>query len=218
MLEPAAVKPPFEAAWEVDQFDPPQIVEELMTRGGLISSAGIPLAKAAREGMQSVLITSSKSGAGRSTIAIGLALSAASTGLRVALVDGDFESPSLVDDLQLELEFGWPEAIRGGVPLSETAVSSEGDGVTLFPIVPASTGLVPQAAELRQAVLKLCEHFDLTIVDGSAASVTFPSDTFQSAIVIRDACNTDHAGLERCVAGLRAAGIEQIGIAENFAD
>ncbi|WP_153557411.1 P-loop NTPase family protein [Roseimaritima sediminicola] len=217
--EPSPVAPqPFEAAWEVDEFEVPAIINQLLTSGGMITGAGVPLAQAARDGMQTVLISSPSRGAGRSTLAVGLALAAATTGIRVALIDGDGENPSLIDALQLELEFGWPEAIRGGVSLAETAVHSIGDGVTLFPIVPAATGLPPQADELHRTVDQLRGHFDLILIDGPCASGSIPGDCFQSAILVRDLRSFDKAAQEASIATLRAAGIAQIGIAENFVD
>ncbi|QEG43737.1 division plane positioning ATPase MipZ [Roseimaritima ulvae] len=213
----AAPVPPFEAAWEVDEFETPAIIHELLTNGGMISGAGMPMAQAAQEGMQKVLITSPHRGAGRSTLAIGLALAAATTGIRVALVDGDWDHPTLVDDLQLDLEFGWPEAIRGGVALSETAVHSVGDGVTLFPIVPSSSALPPQTDELQQTVEQLTAHFDLIIVDGPSADMPMPPNCFQSGIIVRDLRSFDKAAIDASIAALRAAGIAQVGVAENFA-
>lgn len=215
---PAAPVAPFEAAWEVDEFETPAIIDQLLTNGGMIAGAGVPMAQAAQDGMQRVLITSPHRGAGRSTLAIGLALAAATTGIRVALVDGDWNHPTLVDDLQLDLEFGWPEAIRGGVALSETAVHSVGDGVTLFPIVSSTAGLPPQTEELQQTIDQLTEHFDLIIVDGPSADVPMPHNCFQSGIIVRDLRNFDKAAIDDSIAALRAAGIAQVGVAENFAN
>lgn len=206
----------FEAAWEVDGFDAPSIVRELMVAGDMVNNAGQPLAQAATEGMQAVLVSSPRRGDGRSTLAMALALSAAATGCRVALVDGDWEKPSLADDFQLELEFGWPEAIRGGVPLSETAVHGVEDGVTLFPIVPAENAPQPTADALRQTVDSLRPHFDLILVDGPTADTPLQYSGFQSAIVIHNRQSYDSVGLNHCIQQLRYAGIAHVGVAENF--
>ncbi|QDS92092.1 Tyrosine-protein kinase CpsD [Roseimaritima multifibrata] len=206
----------FEAAWEVDGFDAPSIVRELMVAGDMVNNAGQPLAQAAAEGMQAVLVSSPRRGDGRSTLAMALALSAAATGCRVALVDGDWEKPSLADDFQLELEFGWPEAIRGGVPLSETAVHGVEDGVTLFPIVPAENAPQPSADALRQTVDSLRPHFDLILVDGPTADTPLQYSGFQSAIVIHNRQSYDSVGLNHCIQQLRYAGIAHVGVAENF--
>lgn len=213
----AAEKKRFEAAWEVDQFDAPRVLHDLMTTGNMISEAGMPLATAVRDGLQRVLITSATAGAGRSTMAMGLAMAAASTGLRVALIDGDIDRPTLVDDLQLELEFGWPEAIRGGVALSETAVHSVQDGVTLFPVIPANLGAPANGHELARVLDQLAGDFDLLLVDGPVGGHAMLAESFQSAILVRDMRQFDRQAIDRTIAELTQKGFANLGIAENFA-
>lgn len=207
---------PFEAAWEVDQFEVPRVVEELLTRGGLLSSGGIPLAKIAQEGLQRLVVVSAHPNAGRSTVALGLALAGASAGVRVALIDADFGTPSLVDDLQLEIEFGWPEAVRGGVAITETAIHSIADNVTLFPLLADHPGSRGSADELQRMLGQLRNHFDLLIVDGPEQVTALPADTFQSAILVRDMRSFDRIALEQAVEDLENLGIQQVGIADNF--
>ena len=59
-----------------------------------------------------------KSGSAMPACAAAIAMAAAAAGIRVALVDADAENPSLADDLRLDLQYGWVDTIRGGLPIA----------------------------------------------------------------------------------------------------
>jgi capsular exopolysaccharide synthesis family protein len=71
------------------------------------------------EPVRSVLITSSRSREGKTTISWNLAAAAASGGLSVALVEADLRRPSLADRYDLEHAPGLGEALQGEVSISE---------------------------------------------------------------------------------------------------
>jgi capsular exopolysaccharide synthesis family protein len=62
-----------------------------------------------------LLVASAEAGAGRTSVAVNLALAVARAGHRVVLVDGDLRSPSVADVLQIEFEPGLAELIKGSV-------------------------------------------------------------------------------------------------------
>lgn len=212
----------FEAAWEVDRFELPEVVVQLLTRGGLLTAAGIPLTEACRGGLKSLLVTSPGRGEGKTSVAMGLALTVASQGLRVALLDGDCRSAALADRFRLDIQFGWAEAIRGGWALEETAVHAIEDALTLLPLVPSEDGKGVTADELGRAVLQLREQFDLVIVDAGSSDDGWPSDLprriIDAALVIRDVRIADAESLAICLETLQAAGITSLGLADNFTD
>jgi succinoglycan biosynthesis transport protein ExoP len=70
------------------------------------------------EPVRSVLVTSSRTGEGKTTIAWNLAAAAASGGLSVALVEADLRRPSLADRYELESAPGLAEALQGEVSIS----------------------------------------------------------------------------------------------------
>ena len=113
---------PFQAVWEVDVFDVPTLIADLFFAGSLFQQIAERMSEAVSSGLNSVLVTSANAGEGRSTVAIGMAMAAAASGIRVALVDADIESPTLADDLRLELQYGWVDTVRGGLPIKEIAV------------------------------------------------------------------------------------------------
>jgi capsular exopolysaccharide synthesis family protein len=70
------------------------------------------------EPVRTVLLTSARTGEGKTTIAWNLAAAAASGGLSVALVEADLRRPSLADRYDLEQAPGLAEALQGEVSIS----------------------------------------------------------------------------------------------------
>lgn len=70
------------------------------------------------EPVRSVLVTSARTGEGKTTVAWNLAAAAASGGLSVALVEADLRRPSLADRYDLEHTPGLAEALQGEVSIS----------------------------------------------------------------------------------------------------
>ena len=70
------------------------------------------------EPVRSVLITSARTGEGKTTVAWNLAAAAAAGGLSVALVEADLRRPSLAERYDLEFAPGLAEALQGEVSIS----------------------------------------------------------------------------------------------------
>ncbi len=119
--EPATtVVPPIvesEVLWEVDQFLYPALTDQLLQSYAYFSQAGDKLAKATASGLKVLGITGVGPGEGRTTLAICLARAAARAGLKVGLLDADFNSPSLATQLGLEIEHGWEQALIKSITL-----------------------------------------------------------------------------------------------------
>ncbi len=214
----------FAPAWEVDAFRWPQLCQELdaQTQGRLTES-GEELFLATREGLRVVALTSTERQEGRSTMALSLARSAARAGARVALVDADPGNPELARRLGMEAPCDWREVMGRNEPLSEAAVASLDDGVTLFPrSYPADTPHGPLDAVLTGTLTLLREHFDLVVVDlppldavedMSERCVPCPVDM---GLVVRNVTVTGPQQSLRTVTALRQWGVMAVGMIENF--
>lgn len=121
-----------------------------------------------------VLVTSSQPGDGKTTTAIGLALSLADAGHRVALVDADLRRAGLTQFFDLRAQNGLAEMLRDHAPLTSASVrkakiviipagSLAGAGARPLSLVDAPTG---------ELLLRLAETFDHLIVDGPPIDVT----------------------------------------------
>ncbi len=209
----------FHAKWEIDALDVPSVVADLFFDGELFQQVAQQLAEAADTGLRRVLVTSVHDGEGRSTVAIGLAIAAAASGKRVALIDADTTSPTLVDDLRLDLEFGWIEAIRGRLPLEEICVHATQDGVTLVPLLAPHGATAATARETRELIEKLDQCFDLLIVDGGSSQCPATAGTlsqYDSAMIVFNKTRTATADINEYSYQLRSSGVSGVGVVENF--
>ena len=209
-----------QAAWEVDEFDIPASVSKLFFKEELFETVAQRLHDAVHEGLGSILVTSARSGEGRSTVAIGMALAAAASGIRVALIDGDVSEPTLVDDLRLDVDYGWYDATKSGLPFSQVAVYSIEDNLTLIPLVPAEReSAQPNERDIELLVQKLVQQFDLIVVDAPSAdqsTIDHFAALMDSAVIARDASRTDVPTINTLSERLRSRGLQGIGIVENF--
>lgn len=220
-------KRPYVPLWEVDQFTWPALCDKLMhDPSGYFATASNKLLSVVRGGLKVLGITGSRRGEGRTTLALCLARAAAQAGIQVALLDADFARPQLATMLGLETAYGWQEAAIGKIPLSEAAVKSIGDRLTVLPLEVSTTS----AADLSLADPRVtatlratAATFDLVIVDLGPLSQSdeplFPPGEncpLDGAIVVRDMryslLNESRTIGDR----LYDAGIEAVGIAENF--
>ena len=217
--QPARRVEPFQAAWEVDVFDIPARVADLFFDGKRYQQIAERMSDAVKTGLQSVLVTSSQSGEGRSTVAIGIAMAAAATGIRVALIDADTQAPTLADDLRLDLQYGWVDTVRGGLPIKEIAVHAVEDGVTLIPLMPPVGRTEATAYEVTQLIDLLKGKFELLVIDGPSfvtSAAKQIATSVDSAILVRDIRRTDATTISEMSERLLDAGVQGVGIVDNF--
>jgi hypothetical protein len=88
--------------------------------------AAVRLAKRAESGCQCLLVTSSRPYEGKSTVATRLAVSLASSGAKVLLVDADMRKPTLATQIGEACERGFSAALEGekGVRLLPTSYAN----------------------------------------------------------------------------------------------
>ncbi|EMI54824.1 tyrosine-protein kinase family protein [Rhodopirellula sallentina] len=205
----------FTAAWQVDEFVVPSTIDELFLSGSIAEKLAARLASAREQGLRTISITSTKPGEGRSTVAIGLALSVAFSGLRVALVDADREGVKIASDLHLDLDHSWTDAIRGNTALEEVAVSSDADAMTLLPLLERNGDAPFQSEELREMLATLRKSFDMVIVDCGPSSIA-DSVLCDTSLIVRDMQRTKALEVETLALSLRRNGISGVGVIENF--
>lgn len=221
-VQPA--RPRFQAVWEVDRFEFEEIVEELCGDRSPLWEAARQLQIACQEGLKVLAVTSPLREQGRTTLAITLARMVATSGLNVLLLDGDVDRPALADKLSLEIQLGWGDALRTGLPAEEVAVHSVTDRFTVLPL--DTSGADNQGRPAATAMLEgLVAAFDLVIIDTSNTNSVggwIPgADTpclIDAALVIDDARGNDPSAQQACIRRLQKLGIENVGIVENFTD
>ncbi|MFN5423162.1 MAG: GumC family protein [bacterium] len=121
---------------------------------------------------QSVLVTSSISGEGKSYVAANLAISFSLTGKRVILVDLDLHNSSLGDIFSLSQEKGVTDYLIGDADLSDTIKSLPGYDNLFFLNAGTATSDPSELlanGRIKQLIHKLENQFDLVIIDTAPA-------------------------------------------------
>ncbi|MDZ4698625.1 MAG: polysaccharide biosynthesis tyrosine autokinase [Rhodothermales bacterium] len=175
-------------------------------------------------GIQNLMITSPKAGAGKSTTALNLAFTTAQAGRRTLVVDADLRRPSLHDKL------GLPEGPSLLELLSEDESRWDSERFfTGFENLYVITGIpVSQPAELlgSRKMIDLVERFrsefDIVIFDTppvlGAVDPVLLSRQCDAVIVVASADGTDMDSLKQSIEELRSVGANVIGTVLNRFD
>ncbi len=210
------------AFWEVDHFLYPEMSDRLLQEYSYFNQAGEKLRQAAAGGLKVLAITGVGRGEGRTTLALCLARAAAKTGLRVGLIDCDFQRPLLAETLGLEISSGWQATALHGQSLAESAIRSLEDGIVLLPLVAEEEVATLQLTDARVAatIAQLSASLDVVILDAGplepAALAPGKKLCCDAAVVVCDLRHRTLAEAEAIARHLSAAGVEAVGIAENF--
>ena len=130
--------------------------------------------------IRSIVVGSAEAGDGKTTVALNLALEAASMGQRVLLVDTNLRSPQVHALFSLPNSVGLNEAISGRADLEQVVQRTPVDN-NLFVLTAGQTlpdsGRVLASTEMQGLMQKLQDKFDLVIYD-TAALADFSDATF----------------------------------------
>lgn len=216
----------FAASWEVDTFFWPEVLMQLeRANPNSFREIGYHLAQANASGLKVMAVTSGERGVGRSTVAMHMARSAAAAGLKVALVDADAFTPSLVDQLRLDVQLGWQSCLFEAVPLEEIAVHSVSDNVTLFPLTSTLSQEQVHVNLLRisKLVRRISTAFDLVILDSSRLNLdqrdlagVSTDSAVDAAVVVVDSELSIKEKIDSAISILQTMGLGSIGLVENF--
>jgi polysaccharide biosynthesis transport protein len=124
----------------------------------------------AEGGLKSLVITSALAGEGKSTFALGLAISAARLHRRVLLIDGDLRSPSLHKMLGLPNDVGLANLLADNSPIPLIQNNTDESEYGNLAVLTAGTGSMDPAKllssqRLRRLVSTFEKAYDLVIID-----------------------------------------------------
>ncbi|MHC4401796.1 MAG: tyrosine-protein kinase family protein [Planctomycetota bacterium] len=221
----------FRPALQVDAFAWPSRSERLGREAAdEVDRLADALVTGLSQGQKTVGLTSCRRGDGCTTLVMCVARRLAERGLKVAMVDADFCNPLLAQRLGLLPESGWEKVLCHGWPVSEVLIESVGDRLVVLPLggphtCPSCEGGHDCAS--AGGLHELAEHYDLVLVDLGEAEETLargeePSqgdlDWIDAAVLVHNVRSTGQADLNRVRSQLKAAGLAEAGIVENFAD
>jgi capsular exopolysaccharide synthesis family protein len=170
---------------------------------------------------QVLLVTSPNAGDGKSTTAANLAVTMASAGKRVILVDADLRKPTLHQVFNLENRVGLTSALLSGNGTRSYIQPSGFDNLSVL----ASGPLPPNPSELlssprmRDLVEALRRETDMVVVDSPPALVvtdaTLLSALADGTILVAESGHTRSAALRQAVDGLSRATDRLLGVVLN---
>ncbi|HBJ34645.1 MAG TPA: hypothetical protein DDZ51_07760 [Planctomycetaceae bacterium] len=145
--------------------------------------------------------------------------------MATATASATTDGSSLADTLNLDIQFGWIEAVRGGISIAETAIHSIEDQLTVLPLVLPRAGLPPTADEFSRVIQRLRQAFDLIVIDGPPCteasfrplvSPSSGSNAIDATILVQDMRQVSADQSSRVMETLRRDGINGLGIVQNF--
>jgi Mrp family chromosome partitioning ATPase len=210
-------------AFEVERLDWPGTVRSLLESKPELTTLTNELLPS---GCGTIVVTGCRRGEGRTSVALMLARHLARGGVRVALVDADFQRPQVADSLGIMVEAGWEESLAGETLPDEAAIESLADGLTIVPLRrPISASVLSEKREpFRQLIERWQTEFDIVCLDAgplaesgdAGQEILFDEAQIEAAVVVRD---VRHCRLEQAHAvgrKLAQLGVSRWAIIENF--
>lgn len=214
-------------AFEAEQFGWASPITDLVTRAGAdLDAVAHKILSAARGGGQVIAIASAEPAAGGTTLLLCLAQRLAAMKVRAALVDADFSSPSLAEQLGMSPPFGWEDITENERSLCDVLIESMEDGLALLPL--RGPVAVPQrlADDLywRTTIDALRGRYRLVLLDVGAVDSDEPMDLpwlrpgcgIDAAVVVGRDGEEGRERLTSAVHRLHGADIDVLGVVENF--
>ena len=161
------------AAWDVEEFAWPMIIDQFLDVGEQAISRLANFSMDILDGSQHRLaVTSVRSGAGASTIACSIAKWSAKMKKRVLLVDANVKSPALAKSIGLAPNISWVNVVRESLNPSEAIIRCKSTGVCVMPLGEISDrGVLPvNLLDQLGGLLGQVQHsFDLIVLDVGVA-------------------------------------------------
>ncbi len=216
----------FQPALEVDAFRWPETCDSLLSRADQeFSNLATQLLEDPAMQRQVIAVAGMRRGEGRTTALLCLAKQLTQRGIKTVLVDGDFVSPALGNLLGLAVEIGWEAVLAGSLPLAESLIESQQDGLALLPLAGSLPSAQTAAGSLQVAVSigMLQQHYDRVLLD--VGPVLESNSTALSLLEHLGNCGTlllRHVQKSRedevaeVAQRLSSVGAVLLGVAENF--
>jgi capsular exopolysaccharide synthesis family protein len=175
------------------------------------------------ESLKSILITSSAPQEGKTTIAVNLAGSFATSKKKVLLIDCDLRKPSVHKLFNRDKVPGLIDYLVGGAKLDEVLIKSEIPNLSfiLSGTIPPNPAEMLDSQEMRNFLKSMRDQFDLIILDSPPVIAVADSEILTSmvdgTILIVSSENTEIEMMERSVELIRRENTQFLGtVLNNF--
>ncbi|RAM36151.1 polysaccharide biosynthesis tyrosine autokinase [Arthrobacter globiformis] len=168
-----------------------------------------------------LLITSSLPGEGKSTTATNLAIACAQAGQSVCLVDADLRRPMVNDYLGLERNVGLTTALLGTADVNDIIQPWGDDNLYVLASgrIPPNPSELLGSDEMRQLILRLESVFDIVILDAPpllpVTDAAVLSQHVGGVVVVVGSQKLRQNDLEKSLTALELVGAKVLGIVLN---
>jgi capsular exopolysaccharide synthesis family protein len=173
---------------------------------------------------RTLLITSSRPGEGKTTVAINLSISLAQLGQRVLLVDGDLRRPSVHKVFRLEEDSGLVKYLTGGTDWRICVQPSGQMGLDVLvsgPLPPNPAELL-SSARMRALLGQAAEEYSTVVVDSppllNVADSRILATLVDGMVLVVEGSGTPRELAQRSQAAARNVGAHLIGVVLNKLD
>jgi Mrp family chromosome partitioning ATPase len=209
----------FRPAFQVEQFAWSAGATRLGRAAGIqLDRLADGLAGGLAEGRRVAALAGCRRGEGCTTLLLCAARRLAERGLKVIMVDADFDTPALARRLGLLPETGWEDVLAGRLPVGEAVIESHADGLAVLPLrgpLVADAGALPAG----KTFATLRKHYDLVLVDLGQLDPLAQSVAGQgidAVVLVRNVRLTPTEEVAGIGDRLAASGVWETGVAENF--
>lgn len=178
----------------------------------------------ASEGAQSLLVTSTGPGEGKSLVAANLAISLAQAGRRVLLIDADMRKPKAHTVFGIEHEPGLSNLLVGEAKASQCVRKSDTEELWLLPAgrIPPNPAELLGSRKFRDFLSTLKTHFDWVIIDTppvmAVADVSVVAPQVSGALFVVGAEMTSKYAARQAVHQLQTVHARTVGAVLNRVD
>lgn len=220
ILRPATRIPSF--AW-------PQICDRLLnTAGDQFHQLADALLIAKSQGRKVIAISGSHRGEGATSVLLAAARRLTERGIRLALVDADWDNPALGAQLTLKVDRGWQGVLAGDVPLAGAVIEAAD---TRMAVLPLRTDRAPssqpweQALGVAETIETIAQNYDLVLVDAGPILPDAPKGKpawrglggcLDAAVLVQKIDEGAEQRVAESEQALAAAGVAALGIVQNF--
>jgi succinoglycan biosynthesis transport protein ExoP len=171
--------------------------------------------------LRTIMITSASPSEGKSTVATTIAMSHASSGKKVLLIDGDLRRPSIADKLSISRRHGLVDVCLHGVSWRDMIHTMEQlPNLDVLPTGSCNRRAIDHFPSLLSDLLAdASAEYDLVIVD-SPPILGFPEPLHMASLVdgvlvVALAGSTDRKALHQAMNQLRRIGAQTLGVVMN---
>ena len=218
---PSESPTPFKPDWEIDRFPWPAICDEIKDRVDSELGRAISSIEEACEnrGGNTIILTSARSGSGRTTMTLCLAREAARQGKSVAIVDLDHAGAGMLDCMGIEFEHGIESLQQQNVTAESICVTAVEEGISLLPTANPFHPEHCVTPETRDMLRTVSGHHDLVLIDASrevADLIANQSDVPTQGMIMVSDPDTDEA-TQAFIEWMKEKNAWTLGVIDNFA-